>query len=418
MDHVEGLQCILCGREYSVEDTLYTCPECGVEGILDVMYKYDIIGRRLTKQKLASNPERSIWRYADLLPIADLSLIPPLRVGWTPLYHAERLGSQLGISSLYIKDDTRNPTLSFKDRASAVAVVKAQELGFDTITCASCGNAASSLAGFCASSNLKSVIFVPQTAPEGAVVQLLLFGADVIVVKGSYDQAFDLCLQASDRYGWYSRNTAYNPYLSEGKKTAVLEICEQLDWDPPDKILVSVGDGCIIGGLWKGLRDLKALGFIDGLPQLVGVQAEGCAPLVKAWEEGTEEVQRAVPNTVAVSIVSEMPRDRIKALRAVRESKGLFVAVSDEQILEAIRLLGQDAAVLAQPAGAAAFAGLVKLRREGRINSSERIVVLVTGSALKNVQGAMKAVGKPHLISPTIKDLGRLVKERHLEAEA
>jgi threonine synthase len=250
------------------------------------------------------------------------------------------------------------------------------------------------------------------------VAQLLLFGAEVIMVKGSYDQAFDLCLKASDRYGWYSRNTAYNPYLSEGKKTGVLEICEQLDWDSPDKIFVSVGDGCIIGGLWKGLKDLKALGFIDSLPQLVGVQAEGCSPLVKAWQEGTEEIQAAVPNTVAVSIISEMPRDRIKALRAVRESKGLFVAVSDEQILEAVRLLGQDAAVLAQPAGAAAFAGLVKLRRERKIDSSERIVVLVTGSALKNVQGAMKAVGKPHLISATIKDLGRLVKDRHLEAEA
>jgi threonine synthase len=339
-------------------------------------------------------------------------------VGWTPLYHAKRLGQQLGIDNLYIKDDTRNPTASFKDRASAVAVVKARELGFETITCASCGNAAASLAGLCASANLKSVIFIPEGAPEGAVAQLLLFGAEVIMVKGSYDQAFDLCLKASDRYGWYSRNTAYNPYLSEGKKTGVLEICEQLDWDSPDKIFVSVGDGCIIGGLWKGLKDLKALGFIDSLPQLVGVQAEGCSPLVKAWQEGTEEIQAAVPNTVAVSIISEMPRDRIKALRAVRESKGLFVAVSDEQILEAVRLLGQDAAVLAQPAGAAAFAGLVKLRRERKIDSSERIVVLVTGSALKNVQGAMKAVGKPHLISATIKDLGRLVKDRHLEAEA
>jgi len=417
MDNVKGLQGILCAGEYSVEGTLYTCPKCGVEGILDVIYDYDLISQRLTKDKLANSPERSMWRYVDLLPIADRGLIPILQVGWTPLYHAKRLGQQLGVENLYIKDEGRNPTASFKDRASAVGVVKAQELGFETITCASTGNAASSMAGLCASANLKSIIFVPEAAPRAIIAQLLIFGAEVIMVKGSYDQAFDLCLEASAEYGWYSRNTAYNPCLSEGKKTGSFEICEQLGWNPPDRIFVGVGDGCIIGGLWKGLRDLKALGFIQRLPQLVGVQAEGCAPLVKAWREGTEEIEPVLPDTIAKSLSAGVPRDRVKALRAVRESKGLFVAVSDEEILEAMRVLGQGVAVFAQPAGAAGLAGLIKLLREGKVDANECIVVLVTGSGLKNVEGAMMATGKPSLIKPTMDDLRRLVEGGGFKAE-
>jgi threonine synthase len=288
VDHVLGLRCVLCGKQYGVDETLYTCPQCGAEGILDVIYDYNLIGQRLSKESLAENPDLSIWRYADLLPISNRNLIPPLQVGWTPLYHATRLGQTLGMRHLYVKDDGRNPTASFKDRASAVGVVKARELGFEKITCASTGNAASSLAGLSASVGLPSVIFVPETAPAAKVAQLLVFGATVLLVKGTYDEAFDLSLEVSAEYGWYNRSTAVNPYLSEGKKTGALEICEQLGWQAPDKMFVSVGDGCIIGGLWKGLKDLHVLGFIDKLPQLVGVQAEGSAVLVKAWQEGTE----------------------------------------------------------------------------------------------------------------------------------
>ncbi|MEE8163111.1 MAG: pyridoxal-phosphate dependent enzyme, partial [Anaerolineae bacterium] len=239
-----------------------------------------------------------------------------------------------------------------------MGVVKALELGRDVMTCASTGNAASSLAGLAASVGLTTYIFVPQTAPQAKVAQLLIFGANVIMVKGTYDQAFDLCLEASKEYGWYSRNTAYNPYLSEGKKTAALEICEQLRWEAPDRIFVSVGDGCIIGGLWKGLKDLCTLGFIGKMPKLMGVQAEGAAPLVRAWREGTEEIEPVVLNTLADSIAVGVPRDRIKALRAVRQTGGEYVAVSDEEILDAMRVLARGAAVFAEPAGAAGFAGL------------------------------------------------------------
>jgi threonine synthase len=411
MDHVLGLKCVLCGGEYDVGQVRYVCPRHGDEGILDIVYDYRLIGRRLTKEGLAANGDFSIWRYKPLLPVELDAPVPPLQVGWTPLYRASRLGDQLGMPNLYIKDDGRNPTASFKDRASAVGVVKAMELEVDSIAAASTGNAASSLAGISASVGIKNMIFVPQTAPQAKIAQLLVFGATVLAVQGTYDDAFDLCLAASKEYGWYNRNTAYNPYLSEGKKTAALEICEQFGWEAPDCIFVSVGDGCIIGGLGKGLRDLRALGFIERMPRLMGVQAEGSAALYNAWREGTEEVMPVEARTLADSISVNMPRDRIKALRVVRYTDGAFMTVSDEEILEAIRLLGRWAGVFAEPAGAAPLAGLIKALREGMVGPEERVVVLVTGNGLKDVASAMKAVGKPYSVAPSLEDLKRVVSE-------
>jgi len=410
MKHVLGLKCVLCGREYGVDEVLYVCPHHGDEGILDVVYDYRLISKEISPSSLASNPEHTIWRYKPLLPVQPDSPVPPLTVGWTPLYHAERLGKKLGMSQLYIKDDGREPTASFKDRASAVGVVKAMELGREIIAAASTGNAASSLAGIAASVGLKTIIFVPRTAPQGKIAQLLVYGATVLAVDGTYDQAFDLCLAASKEYGWYIRNTAYNPYLSEGKKTAAYEICEQLGWDAPDWIFVGVGDGCIIGGLGKGLRDLAALGWIEKLPRLMGVQAEGSAALYNAWKQGTEEVEPVEPHTIADSISVGMPRDRIKALRAVRDTSGAFITVSDEEILEAMRVLGREMGIFAEPAGAAPFAGLLKALRQGLVNPEEKVVVLVTGNGLKDVASAMKAVGKPVVIEPTLEAVKKAIR--------
>ncbi|MGB9593554.1 MAG: threonine synthase [Anaerolineae bacterium] len=409
-DNVLGLKCVLCGAEYRMDEHPYVCPRHGNEGILDVVYDYDYIRKRFSREALAQDRTPSIWRYLPLLPVADPAAIPPLPVGWTPLYPAHRLREQLGLRDLWIKDDGRNPTASFKDRASAVGVARARELGRPIMTAASTGNAASSLAGIAASVGMTTYIFVPETAPQAKIAQLLIFGANVIMVRGTYDQAFDLCLEASARYGWYSRNTAYNPYLSEGKKTASLEICEQLGWDAPDRIFVSVGDGCIIGGLWKGLRDLLALGWIDHMPKLMGVQAEGSAVLYNAWKAGTEEIIPIVPTTLADSISVGIPRDRIKALRAVRETGGEYITVSDDEILDAMRVLARSAAVFGEPAGVAAFAGLRKMLAEGRVNPDEKIVVLVTGNGLKDVASAIKATGKPHLIDPTVGDLEALMR--------
>jgi threonine synthase len=370
---------------------------------LDVVYDYREIARHIDPVRLASSQDFTIWRYKPLLPVKPESPVPPLTVGWTPLYHAKRLGEKLGMPNLYIKDDGRQPTASLKDRASAVGIVKAMELGKEVMSAASTGNAASSLAGLAASVGLKCIIFVPKTAPQGKIAQLLIYGATVLAVDGTYDQAFDLCLEASKEYGWYIRNTAYNPYLSEGKKTAAYEICEQLGWKAPDWILVGVGDGCIIGGLGKGLRDLVSLGWIDKLPKLMGVQAEGSAALYNAWKEGTEEVKPVEPHTIADSISVGMPRDRIKALRAVRYTGGAFITVSDEEILEAMRLLGREAGIFAEPAGAAPFAGLLKARKEGLIGPEEKVVVLVTGNGLKDVGAAMKVAGNPIIVEPDIK---------------
>lgn len=413
MKNVLGLKCVLCGAEYGVDEIRYVCPRHGDEGIVDVVYDYAHIRQELTPQSLASLPGstmRTIWRYRPLLPIRAVSPLPPLSVGGTPLYPVERLRRRLGLPHLWVKDDGREPTASFKDRASAVGVVKAMEIGATTVCAASSGNAASSLAGLSASVGLKNVIFVPRTAPQAKIAQLLIFGATVLLVNGTYDQAFDLSLEASRLYGWYSRSTAYNPYLSEGKKTAMLEICEQLKWRAPDRVFVSVGDGCIIGGLGKGARDLTALGLIEREPRLMGVQAEGSRVLVDAWQSGTENIVPVVPSTIADSISVGVPRDRIKALRAVRATGGEFLAVTDDEILEAMRLLGREAGIFAEPAGATPLAGLLKMVRAGRISPEERIVVIVTGNGLKDVASAVKAAGHPHHVDPDVDDLKRLVE--------
>ena len=326
-------------------------------------------------------------------------------VGWTPLYQAPRLAAELGLSQLWVKDDSRQPTASFKDRASAIAVVKTREMGYEVVTTASTGNAAAALSGLCAAVDQPNVIFVPKTAPQAKIAQLLAYGSTVLLVDGTYDQAFELCLEAARAFGWYNRNTGYNPYMSEGKKTAAYEICEQMNWEAPDVILVPVGDGCIIGGIHKGLRDLLALGWIDHMLRIVGVQATGSSPLVDAWERGLEgwEMEPVEAHSVADSIVAGLPRDRIKALRAVRETDGAYIRVSDAEILAAIPALAQGCGVFAEPAAAAAYAGLVKAVEQGLVNSDDRIVVLSTGSGLKDVASAMKAVRtQPPIVEPTL----------------
>jgi threonine synthase len=344
---------------------------------------------------------------------------PLFSVGWTPLYPAPRLAEQLGLKHLWVKDDGRQPTASFKDRASAIAVVKTRELGYQVVTTASTGNAAAALSGLCAAVSQPNVIFVPRTAPQAKVAQLLAYGSTVMLVDGTYDQAFELCLEAARTFGWYNRNTAYNPYMSEGKKTAAYEICEQLGQEAPhavggsvtahlqapDAILIPVGDGCIIGGIHKGLRDLAALGWIDHMSRLIGVQAAGSSPLVDAWERGLEgwDMEPVEAHSVADSIVAGLPRDRIKALRAVRETDGAFIRVADQEILAAIPTLAQGCGVFAEPAAAAAYAGLVRAVEQGLVASDDRVVVLATGSGLKDVASAMKAVAKqPTVVEPTL----------------
>ncbi|MBN1486298.1 MAG: threonine synthase [Anaerolineae bacterium] len=404
MDHVIGLKCTICGAEYGVDEVAYVCPEHGDDGILDVMYDYDVIKSRISREDLAQNHDYTIWRYKPLMAVEPDASVPPLRVGWTPLYPAPRLAEQLGLKHLWVKDDGPNPTASFKDRASAVAVVKAQETGAEIITTASTGNAAAALAGLSASVGLPAVIFVPKTAPPAKIAQHLIYGARVMLVDGTYDDAFELTLKVAKEFGWYNRNTAYNPYMTEGKKTAIFEICEQLKWQAPDRIFVPVGDGCIIGGMHKGLKDLLALGWIDKMPKIMGVQAAGSAPLVDAWERGLQgwDMQPIAAHSVADSIVAGLPRDRNKALAAVRETGGAYIAVSDEEILAAIPTVARNTGVFSEPAAAAAYAGLVKAVGEGLVDADERVVVMLTGSGLKDINSAMKTVPEPPIVAPNL----------------
>ena len=242
MDNVTGLTCVVCGTTYPADYAGYVCPDHGNEGILDVTYDYDAIGRHFTKETLAADTDRTMWRYRPLMPISEDARIPPLTVGGTPMYNAPSLAASVGVGKVWVKDEGRQPTASLKDRASAMAIVKAQERNADVITTASTGNAAAALSGLSASVGQKNVIFVPVSAPEAKIAQLLTFGSTVVLVNGTYNDAFELCMEAAAEYGWYNRNTGYNPFMTEGKKTAGLEILEDLDWTPPDAIFVSVGD--------------------------------------------------------------------------------------------------------------------------------------------------------------------------------
>ena len=391
MKHVLYGKCVKCGKTYDAVPDLTNC-ECG--GILDIVYDYDYIKTQLTREKLAARQDHTMWRYRELLPVEPETPNTPLRVGWSPLYEEPRLAEQLGLKQLWVKDDGQNPTASLKDRASAMAVAKAREAGASVIACSSTGNAASSLAGNAAAAGLKTYIFVPSRAPKGKVAQLMTFGATVISVQGSYEETFELSKQAIDRWGWYNRNAAINPYLSEGKKTVALEIMEQLDWKAPDYIAISVGDGCTIAGLWKGLKDLYAIGFIDKLPRLISAQAEGCCPLNRAIETG-EPWHPMEENTLADSIAVGVPRNADKALMAIRESNGLTVNVSDEEIMAAQKLLGRTCGVFGEPAGVTGAAGLKKLCEQGKIPADATVVSVVTGNGLKDVANAIKACGEP-----------------------
>ena len=391
MKNVKYGQCIKCGKTYPATPDLTTCT-CG--GVREIVYDYDFIKTRLTRETLAKRTERTMWRYRELLPIEETTEPTPLRVGWSPLYDEPRLAAQLGLKQLWVKDDGLNPTGALKDRASAMAVAKAREAGAGVIACSSTGNAASSLAGNAAAAGLATYIFVPSRAPKGKVAQLMTFGATVISVQGSYEETFELSRQAINRWGWYNRNAAINPYLSEGKKTVAYEILEQLGWQAPDYIAISVGDGCTIAGLWKGLKDLYAVGLIDRLPRLISAQAEGCCPINRAvvrgggWEPMEE-------NTFADSIAVGVPRNGDKALMAIRESRGLAVNVSDREIMEAQQLLGRSCGVFGEPAGVTATAGVKKLCEQGILGREETVVSVVTGNGLKDVANAIKACGEP-----------------------
>ncbi len=409
IQHISHLRCVVCGTEYPA-DNRYTCDKCGVEGILDVEYDYGKVAKTLTRRALAQRTQ-SHWRYEELIPV-DFSLpLPPLQIGWTPVYHADRLSEWVGLRDLSLKDDGRNPSASFKDRASSVGVMKAIEYHAKTIATASTGNAASSLACCAAAVGLSAFIFVPEKAPEPKIAQLLVFGSTVIKVKGTYDAATKFSMDACAKYGWYNRNCAINSYLVEGKKTCGLELAEQCSDRMPDWVCLSVGDGCTIAGTWKGIREMYHLGFIKKLPRMLGVQATGCKPIADAFHSGKDLVP-VDGETRADSINCGSPGNWRKAVSALRESKGEIVTVTDAEIMEAMNKTARLTGVFGEPSGAASVAGVKRAVADGIIKKGESVCAVITGNGLKDIKAAIETAGTPIHIAPDLKALDEELKKR------
>lgn len=407
--------CNTCGPLAGLAEPVYVCPQCC--GNLDVVLDVEQVRRLHAPRSIGAGTDASLWRYAALLPVK----VPPattatLRtVGGTPLFPVSRLAQHCGLRDVWIKDDSRLPTASFKDRASAVVVARALDLGYTRLITASTGNAGVALAGMAAAAGLEAVILVPESAPPAKIAQLLIFGARLILVKGNYDAAFKLSLQAARELGMYCRSTGYNPFTLEGKKTAAFEIAEQLAaslggevremWTAPDCVFVSVGDGNIIGGVHKGFKELDALGWISRVPRMIGVQAVGSAAIYNAFAAQTDAIAPVDAHTVADSIAADFPADGLHGLQAATQSAGAYLTVTDDEILAAIPELARLTGVFAEPSCAAAYAGLLKAARSGLVAAHERVVLLITGSGLKDVATAMRTVGAAPVIAPTVAEL-------------
>jgi threonine synthase len=398
-------QCSLCGSTYPADRPIYTCPKDG--GNLDVVLDYAQIKLEIKPKDISTSHESSLWRYLPLLPVFDPggNGTPIHAAGYTPLFSPPALKKQYCLKNLWIKDEGRNPTASFKDRASAIVVARARDIKAEIIVTASTGNAGAALAGMSASVGQESIIFAPKNAPPAKIAQLLIYGAQVILVDGNYDQAFDLAIEASSEFGWYCRNTGYNPFTAEGKKTAALEIWESIltvqKLSKPLAIFIPVGDGNIISGTHKGFKDLQALGWLEVMPRIIGVQAEGSASIANAFASGFEEIIPVEADTIADSISVDLPRDGVRAVRAAKQTGGTYILVKDPDIIQAIGELGK-VGIFAEPAGATAYAGFKQALERGIIKPEDPILVLNTGNGLKDIKAAMQAVAPAPVIEPSM----------------
>jgi threonine synthase len=395
-------QCTTCGKTYKRDDVRYLCPDCAKDyrpgiplvGVLSAQFDYAAIRKRFKKL----SPD---W---SLFSAVEDKHYPPYAFGHTPFFPVATLGKTLGFENVWLKNDGLNPSASLKDRASFLVVAEASRLKEPSIVTASTGNAASALAAVCAAAGKQAIIFVPESAPKAKLVQMVLYGARVIPVRGSYDDAFRLSLEYTTRKGGLNRNTAYHPLTIEGKKTVGLEIYEQNQFKVPDVILVPVGDGVIISGVFKAFYDLKAAGLIAKLPRLVCVQAERSAAIHHYIRSGKYRDARR-PDTIADSISVSIPSNAHMARKAVIESRGFSLTVTDQEILRGQRFLAEKAGVFAEPAAAATVAALKKLRGSELLGRKEQIVLLITGHGLKDVEAAMKTIRIPASIEPTLEAL-------------
>jgi threonine synthase len=399
------LKCIKCREEFSPGEKIYTCKKCN--GLLEVVLDIDEI--KATKKEFRKR-RIGVWRYREFMPVSEGAKIISLQEGGTPLYKADNLGKEKGMKELYIKNEGANPTGSFKDRGMTLGVTKALELKAKAVGCASTGNTSASLAAYAAKANLKCIVLLPSgKIALGKLAQAILHGAVVIGVKGNFDVALGLIRDASEKFNIYLLNSI-NPWRLEGQKTEGYEIVDQLNWEVPDRIVVPVGNCGNISAIWKGLKEFYNYGFIDHLPKMMGIQAEGASPVVNAFKKGSDEITPIEkPETVATAIRIGAPVNAPKALRAVRESKGYVEAVSDKEIIEAQKLLARKEGIGVEPASASSIAGLIKLLKEGIVNEDEKIVCITTGHALKDPETIFKEYKKPVEIAPEIEKLKRFI---------
>ena len=407
-------QCSDCGKLIPAGEIIYLCPDCSAKqqpdqpplGVLKVIYDYKALSE-FSFRELEEND------FLQLLPVNDRKSFPNLRVGQSPLYKIDSIDGQSVDFELYLKDDSQNPTFSFKDRASAVVSAFAKENGIDTIVAASTGNAGSSLAGICAAQGQKAVIFVPSAAPKAKLTQIMMYGATLVPVAGNYDKAFDLSIEATKRFGWYNRNTAYNPFTIEGKKTVSYELFSQLEEHIPDYIFVPVGDGVIISGVYKGFEDLLELGLIEKMPVIIAVQAARSSNLVD--NIGKEEFVSTPSNTIADSISVDIPRNFHMAAGYITKYHGQTVTVSDDDILRASSILAKNTGIFTEPAAAAAFAGFLTYKNRFLIPKASTSVVLLTGSGLKDLNAVQPLFDIPLPVSPDMHCVEEFLKTAKLE---
>jgi threonine synthase len=405
VDFVSGLRCRECGRAYPAE-ALHVCDYCF--GPLEVSYDYERVRATMTRERVASGP-RSIWRYADLLPVEDPNPVD-LGAGFTPLVRADRLAAELGLGELWIKDDTANPTGSFKDRVVSVALTKARQLGFKIAACASTGNLANSVAAHAARAGMESVVLIPHDLETAKVTMTAVYGGRVIAVDGSYDDVNRLCAElTSEQPSWAFVNVNVRTYYAEGSKTLAFEVAEQLGWQAPDHVVVPIGSGSQLTKVAKGFRELWQVGLLDEEPsvRVSGAQAEGCSPVATAFAEGTDAIRPVKPHTIAKSLAIGNPADGWYALDAIRNSGGSCASVTDDEVVEGIKLLARTEGIFAETAGGVTIATLAKLTAQGVIRSDERVVAMVTGHGLKTVEALSGTVRPTATIAPTLEAFDR-----------
>ena len=399
MSNATNLRCRECGHDYEIAP-IYTCEWCF--GPLEVVYDYDTIAATISKEKIAAGPE-SVWRYADLLP-SDVDAAVDLGAGWTPLVRADRLAAELGLGELWIKNDTLNPTNSFKDRVVAVALSKALEFGFKTAACASTGNLANSVAAHAAHAGLKSYVFVPANLEAGKIVTTAVYGGNVVAVDGNYDDVNRLCAELAGTYPWAFVNVNVRPFYAEGSKTLAYEVAEQLGWQTPDHVVVPMASGSLLTKIDKGFRELHKVGLLDEEPQVrvSGAQALGCSPIATAWLDGADTIKPVKPDTIAKSLAIGNPADGYFALDVVKHTGGGMAAVTDEEVVDAIQLLARTEGIFAETAGGVTIATLRRLAEQGVVRRDERVVAYITGHGLKTLDAVVPVAGPTATIAPNI----------------